>query len=294
METPGRTNHHTALAESQNILQDQPVGADPSQHPSCTKSSGMDSMISSGVSCASATPAAATAAVAAVEATTPVTGVEEGQSTARAGAGTRAAAPTASVAAAEESGRESPERASDPGAGEVAGEDAEAASLALARQLLEEEAMASYAAAVDMFRNGRGAGEGQGVAALEGIASEDMAAMQALLQEDENASNAVAMAEDESLDYDGMLELGNAIGDVRQERWRLRCETVISSLPRMKYAAGGIAGDDVKCLVCQCDFEEGEELRELPCKHAFHAACVDGWLAQNEECPTCRRSISES
>ena len=62
--------------------------------------------------------------------------------------------------------------------------------------------MASYAAAVDMFRNGRGAGEGQGVAALEGIASEDMAAMQALLQEDENASNAVAMAEDESLDYD--------------------------------------------------------------------------------------------
>ena len=68
-----------------------------------------------------------------------MTGVEEGQSTARAGAGTRAAAPTASVAAAEESGRESPERASDPGAGEVAGEDAEAASLALARQLLEEE-----------------------------------------------------------------------------------------------------------------------------------------------------------
>ena len=25
-----------------------------------------------------------------------------------------------------------------------------------------------------------------------------------------------------------------------------------------------------RCLICQCDFEVGEELRRLPCNHSFH------------------------
>ncbi|CAM9894927.1 unnamed protein product [Scytosiphon promiscuus] len=157
---------------------------------------------------------------------------------------------------------------------------------------MEEEAMASYAAAVDIFRNSAAAAAAGG-GGIEGVAAEDMAAMQALLEEDENSPDAFAMAEDESLDYDGMLELGEAIGDVRKDRWRLRCKAVIAALPRITYTAGGSAGgEDTKCLVCLCDYGEGEELRKLPCSHAFHTVCVDGWLEQNEECPTCRRSIS--
>lgn len=26
-----------------------------------------------------------------------------------------------------------------------------------------------------------------------------------------------------------------------------------------------------RCLICQCDFEVGEELRRLPCNHTFHS-----------------------
>ncbi|CAN0344655.1 unnamed protein product, partial [Hapterophycus canaliculatus] len=82
--------------------------------------------------------------------------------------------------------------------------------------------MASYAAAVDIFRTSAAAAAASG-GGIEGVAAEDMAAMQALMEEDENNPDAFAMAEDESLDYDGMLELGDAIGDVRKDRWRMRC-----------------------------------------------------------------------
>lgn len=58
--------------------------------------------------------------------------------------------------------------------------------------------MASYSAAVDFLR----ATEGGGIDGIDGVAAEDMAAMQALLEEDERSPRTFAMAEDESLDYD--------------------------------------------------------------------------------------------
>lgn len=63
--------------------------------------------------------------------------------------------------------------------------------------------MASYAAAVDIFRSSAAAAAAAaGGSGIEGVAAEDMAAMQALMEEDENNPDAFAMAEDESLDYD--------------------------------------------------------------------------------------------
>ena len=32
------------------------------------------------------------------------------------------------------------------------------------------------------------------------------------------------------------------------------------------------------CSICTEDFEEGQDLRVLPCHHRFHPACVDPWL----------------
>lgn len=65
--------------------------------------------------------------------------------------------------------------------------------------------MASYAAAVDIFRSSAAAAAAAGGSGIEGVAAEDMAAMQALMEEDENSPDAFAMAEDESLDYDVCL-----------------------------------------------------------------------------------------
>ncbi|KAG6897892.1 hypothetical protein C0992_009376 [Termitomyces sp. T32_za158] len=45
------------------------------------------------------------------------------------------------------------------------------------------------------------------------------------------------------------------------------------------------------CPICIMDFEEGDDLRVLPCegKHRFHKTCVDPWLLElSSSCPICR------
>ncbi|KAG1890256.1 hypothetical protein F4604DRAFT_1568195 [Suillus subluteus] len=48
------------------------------------------------------------------------------------------------------------------------------------------------------------------------------------------------------------------------------------------------------CPICIVDFEEGDELRVLPCegKHRFHQTCVDPWLLElSSSCPLCRQDF---
>lgn len=49
--------------------------------------------------------------------------------------------------------------------------------------------------------------------------------------------------------------------------------------------------DNEKCTICLCEFENGEDVRRLPCMHLFHINCVDQWLVTNTKCPICRVDI---
>ena len=49
------------------------------------------------------------------------------------------------------------------------------------------------------------------------------------------------------------------------------------------------------CPICIVDFEEGDDLRVLPCEghHRFHQQCVDQWLLElSSSCPLCRQGAS--
>lgn len=51
------------------------------------------------------------------------------------------------------------------------------------------------------------------------------------------------------------------------------------------------------CPICIVDFEEGDDLRVLPCegKHRFHQSCVDPWLLElSGSCPICRQGKAKS
>jgi len=48
------------------------------------------------------------------------------------------------------------------------------------------------------------------------------------------------------------------------------------------------------CLICLVDYENGDQVRTLPCSHDFHMACVDSWLYNHSSCPACRCSIDRS
>ncbi|KAL8541233.1 hypothetical protein ACS0TY_002477 [Phlomoides rotata] len=49
--------------------------------------------------------------------------------------------------------------------------------------------------------------------------------------------------------------------------------------------------EDAECCICLCAYDDGTELRELPCTHHFHSACIDKWLYMNATCPLCKFNI---
>jgi hypothetical protein len=60
---------------------------------------------------------------------------------------------------------------------------------------------------------------------------------------------------------------------------------------RTSFAVGSMSSADAVCAVCLLEYESGQELRVLPCRHHFHQACIDVWLRKNKTCATCRQEI---
>eukprot|EP00252_Welwitschia_mirabilis_P024955 TRINITY_DN7628_c0_g1_i1.p1 TRINITY_DN7628_c0_g1~~TRINITY_DN7628_c0_g1_i1.p1 ORF type:complete len:193 (-),score=14.59 TRINITY_DN7628_c0_g1_i1:400-978(-) len=70
----------------------------------------------------------------------------------------------------------------------------------------------------------------------------------------------------------------------------LVAQDIRDSLPLLSYQSNN--GGAVECAVCISKFEEGDEIRRLPCGHFFHSGCLDKWLDhQQTTCPLCRASV---
>jgi Ring finger domain len=155
-------------------------------------------------------------------------------------------------------------------------------SIALARLLMAQEAMESYALSADYLRYH-----------ASQYSQEDMEALQALLAEEEEEASDEAPDTD---NYEMMLRLGESIGDVKTDRWRMVANKHMADLPTFCFTedmAKGLGENDTrrKCQVCQCDYETDETVKTLPCGHCFHSECVDQWLKENDCCAYCRKPI---
>mmetsp|Transcript_12850 Transcript_12850/g.30047 ORF Transcript_12850/g.30047 Transcript_12850/m.30047 type:complete len:262 (-) Transcript_12850:1255-2040(-) len=169
-------------------------------------------------------------------------------------------------------------------------------SLELARALMAEEAMASYAQSLDYLRNNQ-----------DQFSEEDLAALQTAMDEEQhqheleiNADAEDAIDGDDNGDsYEFMLRLGERIGDVKSERWAQVAQKKIDVLPIVEFDKEIFSNKkdtndcDIKCLVCQEEYSEGEQLRKLPCGHCFHKDCVDQWLLSKDFCPYCRTTLEK-
>lgn len=64
---------------------------------------------------------------------------------------------------------------------------------------------------------------------------------------------------------------------------------VIEKLDLVTYTRDLLGDEDSPvCAICLGEFEDGDQLRKLPCQHQqFHSCCVDHWLAKAGRCPLC-------
>ncbi|XVF01762.1 hypothetical protein REPUB_Repub04eG0117100 [Reevesia pubescens] len=82
----------------------------------------------------------------------------------------------------------------------------------------------------------------------------------------------------DELSYEELLALGEVVGT---ESRGLSADS-IASLP------------SVTCVICRVDYEDGDSLTALSCKHSYHPECINNWLKINKVCPVCSAEVSTS
>lgn len=161
-------------------------------------------------------------------------------------------------------------------------------SMELARALMAQEAMASYQQHFDLMRD------------TSQLSPEELEVWRAAMGEEEREQQEEEFGDEDDMSYETLLEIGDRIGDVKAERWAMIASSQISKLESFIYDKSAnkhqSGGDDskTKCLICQCEYEEGEVLRRLPCGHFFHQNDVDQWLLEKDHCPYCRVPIVDN
>lgn len=93
-----------------------------------------------------------------------------------------------------------------------------------------------------------------------------------------------------------LASLGFNVGFLRSNRPKAAPKHVIEKLDLVQWTPEIFADEpNACCAICLGEFEEGDQLRRLPCQHQqFHAACVDHWLSKAGRCPLCVSDVIDS
>ena len=68
-------------------------------------------------------------------------------------------------------------------------------------------------------------------------------------------------------------------------------QKILDTIPILSYSTKKGA-DQIECVVCLGELEEGDMVRLLPnCRHEFHVLCIDKWFMAHSNCPVCRSPI---
>ncbi|CAL5035282.1 unnamed protein product [Urochloa decumbens] len=72
---------------------------------------------------------------------------------------------------------------------------------------------------------------------------------------------------------------------------------VVEKLQCSAYS-GPCSSEDIfpeACAICLEDYNNGDMIRHLPCKHEFHKTCIDSWLTKwGTFCPICKLEVRSS
>ncbi|KAF5450105.1 hypothetical protein F2P56_030481 [Juglans regia] len=86
----------------------------------------------------------------------------------------------------------------------------------------------------------------------------------------------------DELSYEELIALSEVVGT---ESRGLSADT-LASLPSVNYKSGSSQnGSNDSCVICRLDYEDGETLTVLSCKHSYHSECINNWLKINKVLP---------
>eukprot|EP01084_Bolivina_argentea_P297538 512616_1 len=94
--------------------------------------------------------------------------------------------------------------------------------------------------------------------------------------------------------------LSNAVNAVHHQR-RVKMKSIglsqqlLNTLPTHAYSIvnsdSATKEDVVSCRICLYPFEDGDQIKILPCLHKYHSMCIDHWLRHSVKCPMCMTSV---
>ncbi|WOL17235.1 E3 ubiquitin-protein ligase [Canna indica] len=106
-----------------------------------------------------------------------------------------------------------------------------------------------------------------------------------------NSQDAWQEVDPDEYSYEELVALGEIVGT---ESRGLSSDT-IAALPSVNYKAENVQDDNVEqCVICRLEYEDGESLVLLSCKHKYHSECINKWLQINKVCPVCNAEVSTS
>ncbi|VAI74754.1 unnamed protein product [Triticum turgidum subsp. durum] len=108
-------------------------------------------------------------------------------------------------------------------------------------------------------------------------------------EDGDSAQDAWEDVDPDEYSYEELVALGEVVGT---ESRGVSADT-LASLPSVTYQAEDNQDNNMEqCVICRVEFEEGESLVALPCKHSYHSDCIKQWLQLNKVCPMCSAEVS--
>ncbi|XP_047046090.1 E3 ubiquitin ligase BIG BROTHER-related-like [Lolium rigidum] len=110
-------------------------------------------------------------------------------------------------------------------------------------------------------------------------------------EDGDSAQDAWEDVDPDEYSYEELVALGEVVGT---ESRGVSADT-LASLPSVTYQAQDKQDSNIEqCVICRVEFEEGESLIALPCKHSYHSECINQWLQLNKVCPMCSAEVPTS
>lgn len=105
----------------------------------------------------------------------------------------------------------------------------------------------------------------------------------------------LSTVETDDMSYEQLLELQEMIGhESRGASSRAIDSLRISSFGEVCTGSEEVeAGHEQVCAICQCEFDEEDQLKILKCMHFYHTECIVQWLNINKVCPVCNHEVTE-